>query len=315
MHESVRVACCLLAGAWLASCAATAPLEAPAQAKLIAQPDLRNAPKPTACVDEGDWSESTTPRHVFGNTWYVGTCGISVLLIATSQGHVLIDGATDKAAPHILANLRALGVDPHDVRDLLSSHEHLDHVGGTAQLQAATKAPLIARKAAAPALRRGRGDRSDPQFLSVPGFTPIPNVREIADEDSIEIGGVRLAVHATPGHTPGSSTWSWTSCEGNDCRHMVYADSVSAISDDEYRYSAHPDEVAAFRKGLARLAALPCDILLTPHPSASNQWPRMRGEAPLGGTDGNASNCVGYAAKGLAGLEKRLAHERKDTSP
>lgn len=310
MHAGIRIACCLLASAWLASCAVATP---PADVKLVTQPNARGLPEPKACLDESDWNESTTPRHIFGNTWYVGSCGISVLLITTPQGHVLIDGGTDEGAIQVLANLRTLGVDPHDVHYLLSSHEHLDHVGGSARLQAATNAPLVARQAAAPALRRGRGDRSDPQLLSIPGFAPITNVRELAEEGSLEIGGLRLTTHATPGHTPGSTSWTWTSCKGDDCRQMVYADSVSAIADDEYRYSDHPDAVAAFRAGLAILAALPCDILLTPHPGASQQWTRMRGEAPLGETDGGA--CRAYATKGLAGLEKRLNDERKDNAP
>lgn len=310
MHTGARLACCLLVSAWLASSAAATM---PVNAKLVAQPGAQNLPKPKPCIDETDWNEPTAPRHVFGNTWYVGSCGISVLLITTRQGHVLIDSGTDEAAPQVLANLRALGVDPHDVRYLLSSHEHLDHVGGSARLQAATNAPLVARKPAAPALLRGRGDRSDPQFMSISGFRPITNVRELADEGSVEVESLRLTTHATPGHTPGATSWTWTSCEANDCRQMVYADSVSAISDDEYRYSDHPDAVAAFRAGLARLASLPCDILLTPHPGASQQWQRMRGEAPLGGTDGGA--CRAYAAKGMAGLDKRLADERKNSKP
>ncbi len=282
---------------------------------VVTQPDASNLPEPKACTDETNWNEPTAPRHVFGNTWYVGSCGISVLLITTQQGHVLIDSGTDEVAPQVLSNLRSLGVDPHDVHYLLSSHEHLDHVGGSARLQAATGAPLVAREDAVPALRRGRGDRSDPQFRSIPGFAPITNVRELADEGSIEVAGLRLTTHATPGHTPGSTSWTWTSCEGNDCRHMVYADSISAISDNEYRYSDHPEAVAMFRAGLERLAALPCDILLTPHPGSSQQWQRMRGEAPLGGTNGDRAACRAYAAKGLAGLEKRLADERKKSTP
>ena len=75
------------------------------------------------------------------------------------------------------------------------------------------------------ALRRGRGDRSDPQLGSTDGFTPIADVRE-ASGDSITLGGVRITAHATPGHTPGATSWSWESCEGERCLHMVYADSL-----------------------------------------------------------------------------------------
>ena len=292
----------------VAGCAAPEP--APASRAGIAQPDASGLPVPSPCADENDWSEATGPRHVFGNTWYVGSCGISVLLIATPEGHVLIDAATAQAAPAILANLRALGVDPRDVRYLLSSHEHLDHVGGSAQLQAATGAPLYARRAGVAALRRGRGDRSDPQLGSTAAFTPIADVRELTG-DSVTLAGVRITAHATPGHTPGATSWSWDSCEDERCLHMVYADSISALADDQYRYADHPRYVAAFRDGLDHLATLSCDVLLTPHPGASNLWPRLRGEAPLANTDA----CKAYASKGRAGLDARLATEAGKPTP
>lgn len=298
----------LLALGLLGGCQAPPPV--PAARATIAQPSLDKVPPATPCKDEDDWNEATAPRHVFGNTWYVGSCGISVLLVATPAGHVLIDGATEKAAPHVLASLRALGVEPRDVRVLLSSHEHNDHVGGLAQLQAATGAPLFARKAAIPALRLGRGDRSDPQFGIHEGFPPIADVRELVD-GAISLGGLRISAQAMPGHTPGATTWSWDSCDSGQCRHMVYADSISAISDDTFRYSDHPDDVAAFRAGLDTLGALSCDILITPHPGGSDLWPRLRGEAPL--VDTNA--CRAYADQGREDLATRLDKERKGTAP
>ena len=171
-------------------------------------------------------------------------------------------------------------------------------------------APLFARKTAMPALRLGRGDRSDPQFGIHEGFPPIADVRELVD-GGISLGGLRISAHAMPGHTPGATTWSWDSCDGGQCRHMVHADSISAISDDTFRYSDHPDYVAAFRAGLDTLAALPCDILMTPHPGGSDLWPRLRGEAPL--VDTNA--CRAYADQGREGLATRLDKERKGTAP
>jgi metallo-beta-lactamase class B len=296
---------CLLAGCAATRGSADEAATADAPARPVAQPG-EPASLPARCRDEADWNEATGPRHVFGNTWYIGSCGVSALLVATPAGHVIIDAGTAQYAPQLLANLRALGVDPHDVRRLLSSHEHLDHVGGMAALQEATGAALVARAAALPALHRGRGDRSDPQFEAIPGFEPIANVELLADGGSFELGGTRFTAHAQPGHTPGATTWTWDSCEADRCLHLVYADSVSAIADDTYRYSAHPGEVADFEAGLDALAALPCDILLTPHPGASALWPRLRGEAPMAGEGA----CRDYAATGHRSLEDRLARER-----
>ena len=96
---------------------------------------------------------------------------------------------------------------------------------------------------------------------------------------------------------------------------MVYADSLTAISDDVFRYSddaAHPGYLAAFRNTLARVSALDCDILVTPHPSASGLWNRIgpRAAAPLMDT----TACRRYAQGARQRLEKRLAEEAA-TSP
>lgn len=285
-------------------CAAT-----PRQA--TTRPLALQAPAPTACKDENDWNEATAPRRIHGNTWYVGSCGISVILIATPAGHVLIDGGPAAVGPQVLANLRALGLDPHDVRYLLGSHPHNDHAGGLAALQAATAAPLLALPEAAGAYRHGHGDRGDPQFEITDSFAPVANVRTLADGTSIDVGGVRVAAHATPGHTPGSTSWSWNSCDAGKCVRIVYADSNSALADTHYRYADHPGFVAAFRRGQDLLASLPCDILLTPHPGGSDLWQRLRGEEPLI----DAGACKSYADRGRAGLDARLAKERNGETP
>ena len=171
---------------------------------------------------------------------------------------------------------------------------------------------MVARGADADAIERGRGDRSDPQFtLFVEGFPPVKNVRRIADGEPVTVGPTTIVAHATPGHTPGSTTWTWDSCEDGRCRHLAYVDSLSAISDDVYRYTdegQYPGVVAAFRRSIATVAALPCDILLTPHPSVSNMFARMTAQpgAPL--VDANA--CRALAAQAGEKLEERIAKER-----
>src|SRR5688500_15956680 len=97
-----------------------------------------------ACKDSDDWARPAPPVRIHANTYLVGTCGISVILVTGSDGHVLIDGGTEKGAEVIAANIRALGFRLEDVRFLLHSHEHLDHVGGTARLQQLTGATLVA---------------------------------------------------------------------------------------------------------------------------------------------------------------------------
>ena len=118
-------------------------------------------------------------------------------------------------------------------------------------------------------------------------------------------GDVVLTPIATPGHAPGALTWSWTSCEEGVCRRIVYADSLSPFSRDGYRFSDHPDYLKAYRASIAKVAALPCDILLTPHPSASDMVKRLALGNPL--YDPNA--CKAYAAHASAVLEGGAATE------
>jgi metallo-beta-lactamase class B len=269
-----------------------------------------DVPPAKTCKDDAGWNDPARPLNVYGNTWYVGTCGISALLVTSDEGHILIDAATPQAGPQILANIRTLGFKPEDVRAIVFSHEHFDHAGSLAELQKATGAPVYARAPAVATLKRGASDRSDPQHDVLEPFPAVERVLTIADDGVVRVGPLALQVVATPGHTPGGTSWTWQSCAGDTCRTMVYADSLTAISDDVYRYSddtAHPGYVAAFRDTLARVAALECDILVTPHPSASQLWTRIgpRANAPLVDRDA----CRAYARKATERLDKRLADE------
>lgn len=274
-----------------------------------------DAPASRGCADDAGWNDPAMPLKVYGNTWYVGTCGISALLVTSDAGHILVDAATPQAGPQILANIRALGFRPEDVRAIVFSHEHFDHAGSLAELQKATGAPVYARAPAVDTLKRGLPDRTDPQFEVAEPIAPVANIVTLADDGVVSVGPLALTAIASPGHTPGGTTWTWRSCEGDDCRQMVYADSLTAISDDVFRYSddaAHPGYLAAFRNTLARVSALDCDILVTPHPSASGLWNRIgpRAAAPLMDT----SACRRYAQGAMQRLEKRLAEEAA-TSP
>lgn len=292
--------------------ACTAPLpRATAKAAPAAAPGS-NIPACPADADVMDgWDERAPPRKVFGNTWYVGTCGITALLVTSPQGHVLIDGATASAGPAIAANIEALGFKLADIKFILDSHEHADHAGGLAYLQRATGAPVLAREPSVATLERGASDRRDPQFDVLGKFPPVANVRPLRDDQVVRIGELALTAHATPGHAPGSTGWTWRSCEGSHCLDIAYADSLSAISGKQYRFGDHPDDVAAFRRSLDTVAALPCDILLTPHPLASDLFARLDGKAPLVDPDA----CERYAEGARANLERRLREERNGTAP
>lgn len=262
-----------------------------------------------ACADDAGWDDPATPFRIHGNTWFVGTCGITALLIASDAGHVLIDGGTEKGASLILANIRTLGFDPRDVKLILNTHEHSDHAGGLAGLQQATGADVAVRAPSLAVLKRGKSDRSDPQFLVLSPLPAVTRLRTVEDGEVLSVGDIRLTAHATPGHSPGGTSWTWTSCDGNDCRRIAYVDSLSAISDSEYRFSDHVDYLLAFPKTFAEVEYLPCDVLLTPHPGASDMWARLGPTATKPLSEPNA--CKTYATNAATRLHARLADEAK----
>ena len=294
MSVRIAVACVLLT-------AACAPQQLDAQ-----QASVEAAGKEWAqrCADWDEWDKPAPPFQIYGNAWYVGTCGISAILIAGDDGHVLIDGGPANAANVIAANIEALGFKLSDVKLLLHSHEHHDHVGGLAELQRLTGARLLASSAAAAALTSGTAGADDPQFEDHGNFPATRVDVTIQDSEPVRLGHLTLTPIATPGHTPGALSWQWQACARGGCHTVVYADSLTPVSSDGYRFGDHPETVAAFRASLARVGALGCSILLTPHPSASGMRDRLL-EGDL--TDTNA--CRDYAESLAKRLDERLAKE------
>jgi metallo-beta-lactamase class B len=288
-----------LACALLGACA-----PATAQGDLPAGPT--SAEFAAACEGKDGWTDPSPPVRIFGNVYHVGTCGITVLLVAGDEGHVLIDGGPVEAAPLVAANIEAFGFRLADVEWMVTSHEHHDHVGGVAELKRLTGARLAARAGAKAPLEQGVADWRDPQAAIGNRFPGAPVDRVMRDGEHLVLGNLDLTLHATPGHSPGSTSWSWRSCNGRDCRNIVYADSVTAVSADGYQFSRQRLYVDAFARSLGRIAALPCDILLTPHPGASRMHERIAGREPLA----DAEACVNYAVAGQAALEARVARDR-----
>jgi metallo-beta-lactamase class B len=249
------------------------------------------------------------PFKIIGNTYYVGTAGISSLLITSEYGHVLVDAGLAISAPLIAKNIEELGFELGDVKAIVFSHPHPDHVGGIAELQRLTGAQVYGLRDAENVLRTGKLDKNDPSFGV--GNNPIPKVARswiVTDGQLLGVGSVRLRVHATPGHTPASATWTWDACEGSKCLAFVYADSLNAVSGPKYKFKAHPETVQAFEASLAKIESLPCELLMTGHHDAATL---ARLEAAKGDPDAlkDPDACKRFAQERRAALQKRLADE------
>ena len=260
------------------------------------------------CSGKEGWSDSAPPVRIFGDTYDVGTCGITVVLVAGDHGAVLIDGGPAAAAPLVVANIERLGLKLSDVKLILSTHEHGDHAGGLAELRRRTGATTAARAAERVSLESGVMAADDPQRDNgMSKFPGVPVDRVLLYGKVVRLGTLRLTAHATPGHAPGGTSWTWRSCEANVCHAIAYADSLSAVSIQGYRFSDHPARIAALRASFATVAALHCDTVVTPHPEASDLYTRLAGQAPLVDPHG----CERLAAASAAKLDERLRAEAR----
>lgn len=286
---------------------------------LAASDALLRPDPPHTCDACAEWNGPRAPFRVFGNTYFVGPAGLGTVLIVSDQGLVLLDGALPQSAPLIDANIRTLGFRTSDIKLIVNSHAHYDHAGGIAALQRVSGATVAASPSGAQAIERGEPTLDDPQFgfgKAANAFPAVKAVRRVADGETLRVGNVAIRPHFTPGHTPGATAWTWRSCEGTRCLDLVYADSLNAVSAPGFRFSgdaAHPSRIESFRRSIATVAALPCDILLAVHPGFSNMDEKIaqRAKKPASDPFVDPGACRAYAAGATERLEQRLAEEAR----
>ena len=245
------------------------------------------ADPPNPCDDCKVWNKPREPFRVFGNTYYVGTDGLSALLVTGDAGHVLLDAGLSQSAPLIDANIRKLGFKTEDVKLIVISHGHFDHAGGANSLQRHTGATVAASASTAQAMQSGQNTPDDPQYgfgKEFNGFPVVKNVKVVADQEVLTVGKTSIKVHLIPGHAPGSTAYTWQSCsstsEGGKCLNMVYADSLTSPSAPGFKYGSRLD---SFQRSIEKVAALPCDIVLSPHPQFTQVDEKLKRRSELKG--------------------------------
>ncbi|MDH7974880.1 subclass B3 metallo-beta-lactamase [Sphingomonas sp. AR_OL41] len=271
--------------------------------------------RPVAPDRAARWLTPQAPIKVFGNAYLVGFAGLNVGLIKTDAGLVLIDGALPQAVGAIEANIRRLGFDPKQIRYILSTEPHFDHASGIAALARDSGATVIASVPAAKVLRQGHSDADDPQAAWLVPYPPVANVRAVRDGEKLRLGRTVITARATPGHTLGSMSWTWRSCEGRRCANMVFASSLNPLGADGYRFTdpAHAAILTAFRRTLVVMRNMPCDVLLTSHPEPSGgdeKYARFQRQ-PVPNPYIDPTACRSYADSSAQLLAKRLAGEAK----
>jgi metallo-beta-lactamase class B len=273
------------------------------------------------CPKCAEWNQPQKPFRIFGNTYYVGTARLSSVLITSEFGHVLIDAGLPQTAPLIAANIEALGFKVTDIKAILNSHAHPDHAGGIAELQRLSGADVYVSRATSEVLRTGKLPLSDPLYDKGKTTIPVPaHVWVVSDGQLLGIGSIRLRATATPGHTPGGTSWGWDACETTDrCLHMAYVDSLSPVSAASFRFSnstSYPNVLQDFASSFTSIEALPCDVLITPHPEMSDLFDRIaRRPADKPEAIKDDTLCRKYVQTGRDKLAARLESEKQGAPP
>jgi metallo-beta-lactamase class B len=273
--------------------------------------------RPIAPKYAARWLAPQKPLRLFGESYYVGFKGLAVVLVRTRAGLILFDGGVPQSVRMIQANIRALGFDPWQIKYIFSTEPHWDHAGGIAALARDSGATVIAGTAAVAELRSGNVGDDDPQASihePMPAIAGMRRVRGVLDGATIRLGDTVVTAHATPGHTAGSMSWSWRSCEGKNCATLVFAASINPVSADDYRFTGHPERVAMLRRGAAKLASLRCDIAIPSHPDTNDTLKHLaaleRSRMPNPLLDKTA--CGSLAATYAQRLDARLAKEKAE---
>lgn len=254
------------------------------------------------------WLTPIEPLRISDRVWQIGTANITALLVKTDQGAVLIDGGMPQAAELLLAHMQRIGVAPSDLRFILHSHAHADHVGPLAAIRRATGARLVSNAESAALL--ARGGSADIHFGDSITYPPVHADRLLQDGETLTLGGMSFTVAFTPGHTPGSMSWTWTDTRQGVATRFAYVDSLSAPGYTLVGNSAYPRLLEAYAKSFATVRALPCDVLLTPHPEQSGWHYGDTAQAQP-----RPVTCAAYADAAEARLKKQAEEQRAKLPP
>jgi metallo-beta-lactamase class B len=205
------------------------------------------------------------PAHrIVDNVYYVGSRELASFLITTPEGHILINSGFEKTVPMIQAAVESLGFKMRDIKILLASHAHSDHVAGHALAKELTGAKVYVMRGDDEVIATG----GKGQYLYEDRWKPCAVDRVLEDGDEVKLGGMILTARRTPGHTRGCTTWTWPFTTGNRTAHAVVIGSPNV--NQGYQLVNNPDypEIAAdFARTFEILKSLPCDVFLGAHGS------------------------------------------------
>jgi metallo-beta-lactamase class B len=207
-----------------------------------------------------DWNKSFPPHKVIGNVYYVGSEELATFLITTPEGHILVNSDFESTVPVIRASVEKLGFKFTDIRIVLGSHAHGDHMEGDAMVKELTGARVMAMEQDVPWLRK-----------MTPGNKPHPIDKILKDGEQVSLGGTTLVAHLTAGHTPGCTTWTLKANENGKSYNVLIVCSVGfnpgyvLVNNKDY-----PAIAEDYMRSFKLLRTLPVDVFLGAHGSFYN---------------------------------------------
>lgn len=213
-------------------------------------------------VSQG-WNAPVAPFAIADSLYYVGAADVTAYLFVTDEGLVLLDGGFVQTAAQVAANIETLGFDIRQIRYIITSQAHYDHVGAVPELRRRSGATVVmSAEDAALAARGGRGDFAFGDRFYYPSFTAD---RLIADGEALSLGGVTLTAHVTPGHTRGCTTWTADVVVDGMSRAAMFVCGVSFPGFDLVDNPHYPNIEQDFLRTYDRLGQMRCDVFLAAH--------------------------------------------------
>ena len=267
------------------------------------------ADEPSGWQMPASWTNPVEPFKIAQNLYYVGTEQLSAFLFVTPAGLILLDAPMQENVERVLASIRALGFDPEDIRYLIASHGHFDHVGGLASLQEATGAEIVLSAKDAPLVANGgRGDF----FLgdSSP-YSAVEADRIVGPGDVLRLGGLELTANLTAGHTKGCTSWSANVLVAGEMRKMVVVCSLTVLDGYQLAGEAISYEGIAqdFCNSVHTLRRLGAEVFLASHPSFFNMQAKASRRARESEAFVDPAGLDRYLDQARASIEKTLAEQ------
>ena len=254
-------------------------------------------------------SQPVEPYKVIGNIYYVGSVDVSSHIIVTKQGLILLDTGTREMVPIIQSSIEKLGHTLNDVKIILSSHSHWDHVEGHAAMKQATGARIMALGDDAEAISAGK----DNSALGGDGWTPAKVDRVLKDGDTVRLGEVTMRAYLTRGHTKGCTTWMTDVMDGGRSYAVVFVGGTSVNQGVRLvGNTRHPGIIDDYARTFRVLKELRPDVFLAQHPRLYGMDDKVR--RMKSGAGGNPfidpEGYRKYIADQEAAYLKQLAQER-----